>query len=303
MKRWSILYRGSLSSCNYACDYCPFAKTSNTRSELAKDREELERFVTWVEARPDQEIGVFFTPWGEALIRKYYRDAIVRLSHLPNVWKVAIQTNFSTSTSWVKDANLEKVGFWMTWHPTQTSMERFVEKCFELDAIGASYSVGVVGFKEELENIQKLRARLRPNRYLWINAFKRDPKYYQPEDIRAFEEIDPYFRLNTVYHLSRGGACQAGETSFSVDGNGDARRCHFIREPIGNIYDPSFASCLRPRPCTNKTCGCFIGYVHMDRLGLYEEFGDGILERIPRTFLPEHSKARKMTRTSSIGAK
>ena len=35
--RWSIYYRGSLSSCNYACGYCPFAKTRNTRSELARD--------------------------------------------------------------------------------------------------------------------------------------------------------------------------------------------------------------------------------------------------------------------------
>ena len=27
----SILYRGPLSSCNYGCEYCPFAKHRETR--------------------------------------------------------------------------------------------------------------------------------------------------------------------------------------------------------------------------------------------------------------------------------
>ena len=44
----SILYRGPLSSCNYACDYCPFAKRSETPAELAHDRACLERFAGWV---------------------------------------------------------------------------------------------------------------------------------------------------------------------------------------------------------------------------------------------------------------
>jgi hypothetical protein len=68
---------------------------------------------------------------------------------------------------------------------------------------------------------------------------------------------------------------------ISVDGDGTARRCHFIGTPIGNIYEPGFEQALLPRPCTNATCGCHIGYVHMPERGLYEVFGDGVLERIP----------------------
>ena len=41
----TILYRGPLSSCNYSCNYCPFAKTKNTKAELAADTEKLNRFV------------------------------------------------------------------------------------------------------------------------------------------------------------------------------------------------------------------------------------------------------------------
>jgi MoaA/NifB/PqqE/SkfB family radical SAM enzyme len=93
--------------------------------------------------------------------------------------------------------------------------------------------------------------------------------------------IDPLFPLNTVYHASLGEPCRAGASVISVDGDGTVRRCHFIKEPIGNIYDADFEACLRERLCTNDTCGCHIGYVHLDRLGMYETFGSGVLERIP----------------------
>ena len=286
MKRWSILYRGPLSSCNYACDYCPFAKTSNTRAELTDDRLRLERFVSWVETRSDRRIGILFTPWGEALIRKHYREAMRDLSHMEHVYRVAVQTNLSCSTTWMSSCNLDSFALWTTWHPTQISMEKFLRKCAELDTIGVRYSVGVVGFKEELPAIQTLREQLDPSVYLWINAYKRDPAYYQEADLQEFEAIDPLFRLNTKYHPSLGEACQAGESAFTVDGDGDARRCHFIAEPIGNIYSESFDSCLTRRACTNASCGCFIGYIHKDSLALYERFGDGILERIPKNLLP-----------------
>ena len=75
----TILWRGSLESCNYGCDYCPFAKTSDDRRALAADRAALERFEAWIKARA-QPVSILITPWGEALIRNYYRDAISRLS-------------------------------------------------------------------------------------------------------------------------------------------------------------------------------------------------------------------------------
>jgi hypothetical protein len=37
----SILYRGPLSSCNYGCDYCPFAKRVETSAEREADRRAL----------------------------------------------------------------------------------------------------------------------------------------------------------------------------------------------------------------------------------------------------------------------
>ncbi len=277
----SILYRGPLSSCNYACGYCPFAKRAESPAELAHDRDCLERFVNWVAGRTADRIGVLFTPWGEALVRRWYQDALARLTNLPYVRKAAVQTNLSCKLEWVERCDKGKLALWCTYHPGEVTRERFLAKCRELLDRGVRFSVGVVGLKEHLSEIEAVRRELPPDVYLWVNAYKREPGYYDEEAVRFLERIDPLFPLNNQYHPSRGEPCRAGSGVISVDGDGTIRRCHFIRTPIGNIYEPGFEAALFDRPCTNDTCGCHIGYVHLDRLRLYAVFGDGVLERIP----------------------
>jgi hypothetical protein len=277
---WSILYRGPLSSCNYACEYCPFAKRRNTREELEEDLRCLRRFADWVGRRSEQ-IGVLFTPWGEALIHRSYQTALCELSRLPNIRRVAIQTNLSCALDWVSGADPEKLALWCTFHPGEVSLEGFLRQCRVLDSQGIHYSVGVVGTKAALQILAPLRAGLSPGVYVWINAFKRNPDYYTTSEISFLTQFDPLFPVNNQRHPSLGRACRTGHTVFSVGGNGDIRRCHFVKELIGNIYEPGFESALVPRPCPAETCGCHIGYVHLEELGLDAVFGDGLLERIP----------------------
>jgi MoaA/NifB/PqqE/SkfB family radical SAM enzyme len=277
----SILYRGPLSSCNYACDYCPFAKHTETAAELAHDRQCLERFVGWVGTRTTDAIGVLFTPWGEALVRRWYQEALSALTRMPHATKAAVQTNLSCKLDWVEECDKTKLALWCTFHPSETTRSRFLAKCSELLARGVRFSVGVVGLKEHLAEIAALRSELPPDVYLWVNAYKREPDYYPPELLAELTRIDPLFPMNNQYHASRGESCRAGASVISVDGDGTVRRCHFIKEPIGNIYAADFESCLRERLCTNDTCGCHIGYAHLDRLKLYETFGTGVLERVP----------------------
>ena len=97
--------------------------------------------------------------------------------------------------------------------------------------------------------------------------------------------IDPLFPLNNQRHESLGHACRAGSSVLSVDGDGEVTRCHFITERLGNLYQQRLEELLHARPCTNDTCGCHIGYVHLERLRLYPVFLGGVLERIPANFL------------------
>ena len=277
-----ILYRGPLSSCNYGCNYCPFAKRRESDAQHEIDALALERFVLWVENRQNDTISVFFTPWGEALVRTRYQAALARLTHLPQVAKAAIQTNGSCRLDWVEKCDKSKLGLWVTYHPTQTTRAKFLARCAEMRDRGVRFSVGVVGLKEHFEEIELLRAALPREVYLWVNAFKRVENYYSPADSDFLTAIDALFPFNYQFHPSQGRACRTGESVISVDGDGTIRRCHFVKTPLGNIYDADFERVLKPRPCENERCGCHIGYVHMPELRLDETFGEGILERIPR---------------------
>ena len=78
--------------------------------------------------------------------------------------------------------------------------------------------------------------------------------------------LEEYFRVNADSIVQRNGN-------------------DFIKTQIGNIYAKDFDLALVKRPCTNDSCGCHIGYVHMETLPLYETFGEGVLERIPKQMI------------------
>src|SRR5689334_5954001 len=108
----TILYRGKLSSCNYDCAYCPFAKRKESAAEIDADRRALDRFVAWAICRSQDRLSIFFTPWGEALTHRHYQQAIARLSHAANIEKVAIQTNLSCRLEWLARCDLDHVALW-----------------------------------------------------------------------------------------------------------------------------------------------------------------------------------------------
>lgn len=278
MEHLTILYRGPLASCDYDCPYCPFAKRRDTPEQLRADRRALERFTGWV-SRQDHRVSVLFTPWGEGLVRSWYRRALTDLSHLPHVERVAIQTNLSGRAAWTSGADLTRLALWATYHPGQVPHERFLGKCRDLTARGVRFSVGIVGRPEHLDAARRLRRDLPPSTYLWVNAA--EGYAYDDAEAASWTEIDPLFPVSRHPHPSRGLACRTGETVVSVDGDGTVRRCHFVPTVLGNLYDGSFRDALAPRPCPLDTCDCHIGYVHLAPLGLYDTFAGGVLERIP----------------------
>ncbi len=275
-----VLYRGSLSSCNYACNYCPFAKTNNTREELHQDREQLNRFVDWVN-QSRKALGVFITPWGEAIIHRYYRQAMVRLSQMSHVHRVAIQTNLSGHLDDLQEARVDRLALWATFHPGETDLTRFLSRCDTLQRLQIRFSVGVVGFKQHFDAIGELRRRLPAEVYLWINVPKSSGIEFSDDELEFIRSIDPYVRWNTDRWPSEAVACQTGHTSLTVDSQGDVRRCHFVDDVIGNIYRDDIWKRLSPTVCPNATCGCHIGYVYRDDFALHQLYGDNLLERIP----------------------
>lgn len=285
----TILWRGHLSGCNYDCHYCPFGKTADTRENLEADRIALEKFTGWVSER-DYDVSILFTPWGEGLIRNYYREAMRKLSHMTDVRTVAIQTNLSCSVEWIETCNTDSIAFWATYHPTETDRASFLTRIAKLSDMDIRHSVGVVATRESFDEIERLRSDLPDSTYLWINAEEDIKGHYDPLEIDRLSRIDPLFELNNIDYPSKDRACATGHTSISVLADGTARRCHFIPTPIGNIYDATFEESLTERPCANKICNCHIGYSHMPDLGFSTLYADGMIER--RANRPSRADAR-----------
>ncbi|WP_435277531.1 STM4011 family radical SAM protein [Rhodococcus yananensis] len=293
---FTVLYRGPLTSCNYDCPYCPFAKHHDPPEALRTDRDALHRFVQWATDNPDghRRLSILFTPWGEALTRRWYRDALTALSHQPHIGTVAAQTNLACRTGWLADTDRDRIALWCTYHPGQITRARFLTRCTELDVLGVRHSVGIVGLADHLDEARALRAALPESTYLWVNA--EEGRRYPPDEEAAWTEIDPLFGYSVRPHPSAGRPCRTGHSVVSVDGDGTVRRCHFVDTPLGNLYDGSHRPTPAPVACPKPRCDCHIGYVHLQTLPLYEVFAGGIVERIPARYRLPLSPAAPSTR-------
>jgi hypothetical protein len=255
-----------------------------TPNGTEKDRQALASFLAWAENRKEDSLEIFFTPWGEVAVFDYYQQAIAHLTHLPNVQKVAIQTNLSGPLDWIEECAKEKIALWCTYHPGQVSQQEFLGQCDFLIRHKIRFSVGAVGAKENIDSIEELRNRLPTSVYLWVNAVKDDGTLYTREEKKRLTSIDPHFNYSIQAHPSLGRPCRCGHSVIFVDGNGDVKRCNFTDGSLGNLFDGSFTPHPSPMPCPEETCSCHIGYVHMTDLPLYDLFAGGVLERIPAGF-------------------
>ncbi|UHA73324.1 STM4011 family radical SAM protein [Paenibacillus sp. 481] len=278
----TIYFRGSLSSCNYDCPYCPFSKNTDSQETLALDRLQVQTFVDWVEQQEanEHQLSVFFNPYGEGLTHRWYREALVKLSHMQHVNKVAIQTNLSAKLDWTADLNPATAAFWVTYHPGQTEEKRFLQQCGKLYEQKIPFSVGSVGVKSAFNSISSLRNALPDDVYMWVNAYKDKQKYYSAEDTAFLADMDPYFVLNAKDYDSMDKPCRAGKNVFYVQGDGRVKRCYKDRQVIGNLYKDGLHGISQERPCRMRKCDCYIGYIHMEEQSFDSIYGERALERI-----------------------
>lgn len=273
-----IIYRGPLSSCNYHCSYCPFAKKRASKEQLLADERDLLRFVAWLKQEKKPR-DILFTPWGEALIWPYYQRAIIELSHQEHIKSITIQTNLSGSLAWLNDCVPQKTYLWASYHPDETELKGFLQQCRRVLQTEVNLNVGMVALREYFPLIAELSKLLPDSVYLWLNAYKDVPDYYDQDDIVFLQNYDEFFIDNLTDHESQGRICASGDSVFTVDGKGDMRACHFISDIIGNIYDKHYEQGLKSRTCSEAQCICYIGYIHLTDLNYAQKFGPHYFQR------------------------
>ncbi len=285
MDKKTIVYRGSLKSCNYRCSYCPFSKHKMTQKELDSDKRQWLRFTENLARRAASlQIGALLVaPYGEALLHPWYWDGLAALSAQTYMEAVGAQTNLSFSADEAFERFRRaggdpcKLRLWATFHPEMVSLDAFAEKCIFLHEAGVSICAGAVGAPKHLPLIQKLRALLPKEIYLWINRMDNQSAPYTGDESAAFLEIDPYFVRELAYPRSAPGKC-AGR--LFVESDGRLRACCIAPASQENWYGQFNAGAVLQ--CSRKTCSCYLAYGgredYMNRI----LFGDFPLFRIPR---------------------
>ncbi len=283
-----IYYRGSLRFCNYSCGYCPFSKEKKSQRQLEEDERALFRFVERIGQKKFAG-AIQIVPYGEALIHQYYWRALAKLSRLPQIEAVGAQSNFSFSVEQMlgefekAGGEKEKLRLWGTFHPDMVSEQDFLGVCHELKEAGILFCAGAVGVPENVSLLLRIREKLDPTVYFWINKMEGLGRKYSREEIQAFSGLDPYFPLELRHY--RADSTHCGSALF-CDSKGDVYACNRCRHRSGNLYTEDPGEALShisgdDRICDRRECDCYISYCNRDDLKEMAAFGPYPAFRIP----------------------
>ncbi len=247
-----IYYRGYGKDCNYSCSYCIFAR--NKLVNIEKDKKYLDKFVNYIEkTKFEEKISIMFTPYGEALTKKYYFEGIKKLVSHKDIESVSCQTNGSFNEkefiNYFSQEELEKISLWVSYHPEMVQVEKFAKKINFLNE-KIKISVGAVGIKENKNKLESLKKLLNSNIYFWINKLEG----IKTEDY-DFSYIDPYYSLEEEKLRCDINKCQGGIKSIFIKEEGKAYLCHTSKISCGNLYDDK-------EIVRNKSgrCNCYLTY-------------------------------------------
>lgn len=281
----NIYFRGLLSSCNYSCSYCCFAKKEPCKTELSKDKECLNKFCEFIDTTEFKNaVSIFFTPYGEGLIHDHYVEAIGKLAINPKCRYISFQTNLSFNEYEFLEklralkVDLSKVKLWASCHPEMVSIDEFVDKV-KLLKTSIDLCVGIVAIPGDLENVFELRKQLPHDVYMWINAKEREKTRYTESQIKSLIEVDPLFYNELQRNRVRNNCCSAGTDSVFIRANGDVFACHINKNRMFNIYTNQ--SVIEPLSCDKRFCDCYLSYSHRYDLKLERYFGKYTPIRVP----------------------
>jgi len=281
----NIYYRGLLSSCNYSCSYCCFARKKPGKTELIKDEESLKKFCDFIDNTEfKNKVSIFFTPYGEGLIHDYYVEAVGRLAANPKCKYISCQTNLSFDAFKFLEklkalkADLSKVKLWASFHPEMVSVDEFVYKVKQLKTC-IDLCAGIVAIPGDLGYVFELRRKLPKDVYLWINAKEREETRYTKSEVISLMEVDPLFCNELQRHRVRDSCCSAGVSSVFIRANGDVFPCHLNKNRLLNIYKEQ--NPVESFKCDRKFCDCYLSYSNRIDLDVGKYFGEYTYIRLP----------------------
>ena len=252
-------FNGRYAHCNYSCPYCYVATSVNKGMHFNYDME------TW-EAAFERHFGdknvVFYFSYGEPMMAgNIFYEALEMIGRHPS-WEVRMTSNVSLPMDRLFESRVAKEGrlnINTSFHPTQISVEKFIEKCDEIRAHGIEPSVIYVMYPEQIDDLEKYMPLFRQKGYrVHIRAFrglykgKKYPQAYTKEQWRKtakyMDKGNFKYQLHAVNGLGR--MSMLGMTHILIDNFGKIEMCdsYVGDRHYGNIFDEKIYLDVKPYP-------------------------------------------------------
>lgn len=253
-------YNGRYAHCNYACPYCYVATSVNKGMHFQFD------ISTWEKAF-ERHFGsketIFYFSYGEPLMGgNLFYEILEMIGQHPN-WEVRMTSNVSVNLERLLNTTLartKRLNINASFHPTQTHVENFIEKCNEIRRAGIEPSIVYVMYPEQIDDFE--------NKYLpvfnslgyrvHIRAFRglyKGKKYPQAYNNAQWEKTAKYmdmgnfrYQLNAINGLGR--VSFLGVSHILVDNYGKIEMCdsYVGDRHYGNVFDEKINLDIAPQP-------------------------------------------------------
>lgn len=281
-----IWYVAGQRLCNFDCPYCvstgDWSKSRRYDWTDPADRDVFAAAVGWIGRLP-HPVEVRLASLGEPFASSFFLQQAGWLTRRDSVRYVELLSNASLLARRLpllaEAADMTKVSLWLTWHPGQISLEKFITAAaLAQDTYGCFVVVNTLLF-DPADAAQARRVRdaaqqagLRFNLDLGYDSatptasptgavpLLRAAPHDHERAVNAVEEAGGDVALTrlalTALAGPRGLACRAGHDYLFIDIHGVAYRCSRYAadglRPLGRVLDPGFR--LQTRPATWAPC-------------------------------------------------
>ena len=241
--------------CNYRCPYC---YQEDKRDDL--DLFSIHGISEWLSAIrnqfSEQNLEFYFTG-GEAFVYKEFLDFLKIIISEDNVRWIRIDTNGSLISRYLSILDPKKVSLMMTFHPSQTSFEKFLKEAKSVNEHGILEMVNYVAYPFEVDTVNKYIEEFSKNGiFLNVSWNIKAIADYNDFDWSAMSDLvtpeDTKYRTRNIVY---GKPCLAGVCYVEVDLYGNIYRCRG-KTNLGNLFDGKVELLKKAKPCENVYCDC-----------------------------------------------
>jgi len=290
-----IWYVAPQKLCNFNCSYCvsigDYAKSNKTNWNNPEELEGFKKIVNWIGERPFK-IGLRLGSLGEPFTSEDFLDQVSWLTNKKNIKFVELLTNGSLLKQGLpklknKEANFKKLSLWITYHPSQISIEKFIDNVrLAQETYECFVIVNGVIFPDNIEHIKSLKKvadkyNLRLNLDLGYDPLIPATSNGVSDIGKSIPILQHYPNLNFLLDLGandmilktnilsmkkpKDQLCSAGHNYICIAINGDVYPCsrYFVlkKNKLGNILENEdviklksnkWTKCIAKSGCCNK---------------------------------------------------